>query len=86
MKPVQFVIAAAAALFVAACGSSGDGTPGAGGKCDADSTFAQVQQQIFEGRGCTASACHGEQMRGGLDLRPASAYGNLIGVAASSGD
>lgn len=89
MKPVQLVIAAAAALCAAACGSSGDGAPGAGapdGKCDAESTFAQVQQQIFEGQGCTASACHGEQMQGGLDLRPESAYDNLIRVAANSGE
>ena len=84
MKPVQYAFAAFAALFVAACGS--DNSSGAGQKCDADTTFAQVQQQIFEGRGCTASACHGEAAVGGLDLRPENAYAGLINVEASSGD
>jgi hypothetical protein len=84
MKPVQYVIAAVAALLVAACGS--DATSSTGPKCDADSTFGQVQQQIFEGQGCTASACHGEAVQGGLDLRPASAYASLINVDAVSGD
>ena len=84
MKPVQYAFAAFAVLFVAACGSdtSSDTEP----KCDADSTFAQIQQQIFDGRGCTASACHGEAANAGLDLRPESAYANLINVEATSGD
>ncbi len=84
MKPVQHVIAASAALFVAACGA--DTSSGTGAKCDAESTFAQVQQQIFEGQGCTASTCHGDAMQGGLDLRPENAYASLINVAAISGD
>jgi len=84
MKPVQYAIAAFAALFVAACGT--DGSSSTGKKCDADSTFAQVQQQIFEGQGCTASACHGEAASGELDLRAASAYASLINVEAKSGD
>ncbi len=42
MKPVQYAVAAFAALFVAACGS--DNSNSTGQKCDADSTFAQVQQ------------------------------------------
>ena len=41
MKPVQYAIAAVAAVFVAACGS--DSSAGTATKCDADSTFAQVQ-------------------------------------------
>ncbi|MBW2686777.1 MAG: hypothetical protein JRE19_12805 [Deltaproteobacteria bacterium] len=84
MKPVQYAIAAFAALFVAACGTDGSG--GTAQKCDADSTFAQVQQQIFEARGCTASACHGEAANAGLDLRPESAYASLINVDATTGD
>jgi hypothetical protein len=84
MKPVPYVVAAFAALFVAACGA--DTSSGTGAKCDADSTFAQVQQQIFEAQGCTASTCHGDAMQGGLDLRPENAYASLIGAAATSGD
>lgn len=84
MKPVQYAIAALAAVIVGACGT--DGFSGTNEKCDAESTFAQVQQQIFEAQGCTASACHGETANGGLDLRPANAYANLVNVPASSGD
>ena len=85
MKPVQYAIGLSAALFLAACGSDPVST-GEAPKCDADSTFAQVQQQIFEARGCTASACHGQAAQAGLNLEPQDAYGNLINVAATSGD
>jgi hypothetical protein len=84
MKPVQYVLAALAAATMAACGTDGSGSTQA--KCEAESTFAQVQEQIFQGYGCTAPACHGEATQGRLDLRPPNAYSNLINVAASSGD
>ncbi|KPK17080.1 MAG: hypothetical protein AMJ62_02320 [Myxococcales bacterium SG8_38] len=84
MKLVQYAIAASAAVVMVACGT--DGSSSTDLKCDAESTFAQVQQQIFEGYGCTASACHGESAQGGLDLRPPSAYASLINVPAQSGD
>jgi hypothetical protein len=84
MRFVQFAIAALAAVVVAACGS--EGSSGTASKCDAESTFAQIQQQIFERYGCTASACHGASLQGQLDLRPDVAYANLINVPASSGD
>jgi len=79
MKPVQYAFATFAMLLVAACGSDSP-------NCTEKSTFAQVQEQIFEGRGCTASNCHGSSMEGGLDLRPANAYASLINVPATSGD
>ncbi len=84
MKPVQYAIAAIAALSLVACGTDNASTTAQ--KCDVDSTFDQVQQQIFEAKGCTASACHGEAVNAGLDLRPANAYASLINVAATSGD
>ena len=84
MKPVQYAIAAFAVVFACACAT--DSSSGTGEKCDAESTFAQVQQQIFEGQGCTASACHGDATQGGLDLRPNSAYASLVNVDAMSGD
>ncbi|MFW2387238.1 MAG: hypothetical protein ACN4G0_02810 [Polyangiales bacterium] len=84
MKPVQYAVAAIAALTLVACGSDSSSAPKP--KCDVDSTFDQVQQQIFEAKGCTASACHGENATGDLDLRPENAYANLVNVAASSGD
>jgi hypothetical protein len=84
MKPVQYAFAVMAVLFVSACGT--DSAAPSGEKCDADSTFAQIQQQIFEAQGCTASVCHGDAKQGGLDLSPANAYANLVGVNATSGD
>jgi hypothetical protein len=89
MKPVLFAVAACAIVTVSACGSSSSSTTdgeGTDDKCEADSTFALVQQQIFDNRGCTASACHGQSATGGLDLRAESSYANLINVEASSGD
>lgn len=84
MKPVQSAVAAIAVLTFAACGTESASTVQS--ECDANSTFAQVQQQIFEAQGCTASACHGETANGGLDLRPENAYANLVNVDATSGD
>jgi hypothetical protein len=49
-----------------------------------DSSFAALQKVIFEGHGCTASACHGQAMSGGLDLRPDAAYAHLIDAASTS--
>ena len=84
MKLVQYAIAAGAIVIVAACGA--DNSNATKPKCDVDSTYQQVQQQIFEGRGCTASACHGEGATGGLDLRAESSYAGLVNVEANSGD
>ena len=92
MKLVQYAIALGAIVSVAACGSSSSTEEGNRSpnlppeKCDVTSTFAQVQQQIFEARGCTASACHGDQATGGLDLTAENAYDNLVNVDAQSGD
>ncbi len=89
MKPVQYAIVAGAIVFATACGSSDDAgsDTGSGNKCeDVASTFEQIQLQVFEGSGCTASACHGDSAQGGLDLRPESAYESLINVEANSGD
>jgi hypothetical protein len=41
---------------------------------------------IFEGHGCTAAACHGEEQQGGLDLRPSAAYDNLVDARAQGSD
>jgi len=86
MKLVQYAIAACAVVTVAACGADNSGS-GSATKCDdVDGTFALIQQQIFENRGCTASACHGESATAGLDLTPDNAYASLINVEANSGD
>ncbi|MBW2509972.1 MAG: hypothetical protein JRE81_15180 [Deltaproteobacteria bacterium] len=67
-----------ATLTLAACGSdsSSDGTePKA---CDYTSTYEAIQETIFEAKGCTASACHGNAMLGGLDLRAGASFDALV--------
>jgi len=50
---------------------------------EADPSFANVVQEIFNRKGCTASPCHGSSQQEGLDLRSGSSYANLVNVAAS---
>jgi hypothetical protein len=45
-----------------------------------DSTFAAIQELVFERHGCTAEACHGSARSGGLDLRAGAAYASLFEV------
>lgn len=51
-----------------------------------DSTFAAIEERIFEGHGCTAAACHGDAQSGGLDLRPGAAYASLVDVPSVNSD
>jgi hypothetical protein len=47
------------------------------GECD--STWKAVQRTILEGKRCSQAECHGgSEPAGGLDLRPAVAYDNLV--------
>ena len=55
---------------------------GPGGCAQFESSFQAIQKVIFEGHGCTAAACHGEDKQGGLDLRPSAAYESLIDAPA----
>jgi hypothetical protein len=53
--------------------------------CDAafDSTWEAIQDALAR-YGCTQSICHGSSPgQGGLDLRPESAYRNLVGVPST---
>jgi cysteine-rich repeat protein len=53
--------------------------------CDVfPTTYDLIQRAIFENRGCTESACHGEAQSGGLDLRAGVSYQNLVDVAATT--
>ncbi|MDH3625075.1 MAG: hypothetical protein OEQ49_14490 [Myxococcales bacterium] len=85
MKPVRVLFLAISTLAVAGCGTNTDEDAQ---KCDVNSTFAQIQEQVFEARGCTESNCHGDSPQSGLDLRADVAYENLINVVgvAGSGD
>lgn len=47
------------------------------------STWEAVQDQIFDSGGCTQEICHGSAAQGGLDLTPANAYANLVGVPST---
>jgi cysteine-rich repeat protein len=56
----------------------------AAGECNAvtyESTFAAIQDLVFEPYGCTSALCHGKIAgEGGLSLLPDEAYENLLGV------
>jgi len=48
------------------------------------SSFEAIQKVIFEGRGCTASACHGAAAVGRLDLRDGVAWSNLVEASSAN--
>ena len=53
-------------------------------ECDAfANTYDLIQQAIFENKGCTNDACHGNAQSGGLDLRASASYDQLVDVASS---
>ncbi|MEY4578927.1 MAG: hypothetical protein RL701_3630, partial [Pseudomonadota bacterium] len=75
-------VAGGVAPVVPAAGSGAPVEPG--GCATFDSSFAAIQKVIFEGHGCTASACHGQASSGGLDLRPEVSYEQLINAKSSN--
>ena len=71
----------ASALLLAVAGCSDRGTePITGGSTDTTVSFAADLQPIFNQ---TCLTCHGTFVSGGLDLTPAVAWANLVGVAAT---
>jgi hypothetical protein len=90
-RRVQLLTLALAALALAACSKSEERDPvpdasddpsgqDAGvddGECD--TTWKAIQRSILEAKRCAQAECHGgSKPAGGLDLRPAVAYDNLI--------
>lgn len=77
---------AAAAVILAGCSSNDTPTsPGGGsggGTVEVDPSFSTVVQEILTRRGCTNSSCHGQATQADLDLRPGTAYGELVNVQA----
>ncbi len=81
-------------LLLAAVAGCSDGGSGAGPDgpgvpseptCEGqvyESTFAAIQDVVFEKRGCTQQVCHGSSAQGGLDLSPEVAYANIFDVRA----
>ena len=79
LKPARqaLVLGALCALFLSACGGSEPGGTSPKG-CDYASTYDAIQATVFEAKGCTASACHGDAMLGGLDLRADASFDALV--------
>ena len=49
-------------------------------------TFTAIQTVIFEGKGCTGSACHDSRgPQAGMNLTAGNAYANIVDVEAQSG-
>ena len=74
-------------LLLAACVGSMSSVVAAQEDCQGrffDSTYDLIQEVVFENRGCTNDSCHGSSLAGGLDLRAASSYRNLIDVASQT--
>lgn len=49
-----------------------------------DSTYALIQEAIFENRSCTNQICHGAAASGDLDLRADVSWENLVDVDATT--
>jgi len=79
MNPRRAMIALSvlATLTVVGCGSDSSESTAPKG-CDYTSTYDAIQATIFEAKGCTASACHGDAMEGGLDLRAGTSFAALV--------
>jgi hypothetical protein len=68
-----------AAIGLAGCGTDSSDAGGTDPKgCDYSSTYDAIQETVFEAKGCTASACHGEAAVGGLDLRAEGSFDALV--------
>ena len=92
---IALALLVALSLNAASCGNSGSGGgpvdpgPGPGNpSCTDDqkqfsSTFAGIQEVIFERHGCTEQICHGSAAQGGLNLSPDVAYDNIYDKLAS---
>ncbi|MET0286779.1 MAG: hypothetical protein ABW352_20020, partial [Polyangiales bacterium] len=58
--------------------------PTAEGCATFDSSYAAIQELVFERHGCTAKACHGEGKVGELDLRAEASWAALVDRDASN--
>ena len=51
-----------------------------------ESTFAAIEEVIFDQKGCTTKSCHGDAQVGGLDLRRGDALARLVDVSSMNSD
>lgn len=66
-------------------GAEAGAQPDASSGCQTfQGSFDAIQKLIFERHGCTASACHGQAVAGGLDLRAGAAYDNLVDATSAN--
>jgi len=91
----RVALSLALVAMLAACGSGGGGssvgpltagptpTPDACASTTFDSTYAAIQQQVFERHSCTTDACHGANRAGNLDLRAGVSHANLFDVPSA---
>ena len=63
-------------------GTTGGDTGGLPPDCELEATFASISDKYFQ-VSCNFSSCHGAAQAGGLNLDPAVAYSQLVGVNAT---
>jgi hypothetical protein len=68
----------------ASVAEAGTHATGPGGCAAFDTSYAAIQELIFERKGCTAAACHGQAKVGGLDLRADTSWENLVDVKSAN--
>ena len=69
---------AIAVMALTGCGSDSSNSGSEPEGCNYTSTYDAIQETVFEAKGCTSSACHGESIVGGLDLRRGASVDALV--------
>ena len=85
--PLSRSILTAFVLALTSACSTSDSNPtappaGGGRQVEANPSFNNIIQEIFDRRGCSGSSCHGVARSGALDLRVGNAHGNLVNIQA----
>ena len=76
-RPLVFALAIAV-MALTGCGSDSSNSGSEPEGCNYTSTYDAIQETVFEAKGCTSSACHGESIVGGLDLRRGASFDALV--------
>ena len=83
----SFMLIGPLSVALTGCGTSTSEDPGLGtidpatGCLTFETTFEAIQTLVFDRQGCSADACHGTGMLGGLDLRVGHSYDSLVEAA-----
>lgn len=75
-------------VIAAGCDSGSVSQAALDAACDYDSSFEAIQLQIFDAKGCSNAACHGDadQPAAGLDLREGHALESIVRVRGQAAD